>query len=157
MMNTCSLTPRVSSDDESVLLQWHWCERDLSALSQNPPPPAPLSPWWRIIEHVAAHIPHCLFELFHWLQTVRNSNKLKPHTFIWRFGSINRGAAASANQTQSEQRDLQHRDPDMTPTIISKEHLPLNNKVHSPPTYSSITAAALTAFLNHWLIWSTRS
>ncbi len=157
MMNTCSLTPRVSSDDERVLLQWHWCEHELSALSQNPPPPAPLSPWWRIIEHVAVHIPHCLFELFHWLQTVRNSNKLKPHTFIWRFGSINRGAAASANQTQSEQRDLQHRDPDMTPTIISKEHLPLNNKVHSPPTYSSITAAALTAFLNHWLIWSTRS
>ncbi|KAF4107042.1 hypothetical protein G5714_011406 [Onychostoma macrolepis] len=80
------------------------------------------------IEHVAAHIPHCLSELFHWLQTVRNSNKLKPHTFIWRSGSINRGAAASANQTHSEQRDLQHRDPDMTPTIISKEHLPLNNK-----------------------------
>ncbi|ROI15563.1 hypothetical protein DPX16_2510 [Anabarilius grahami] len=80
------------------------------------------------MEHVAAHIPHCLFELFHWLQSVRNSNKLKPHTFIWRFGSINRGAAASANQTRSEQRDLQHRDPDMTPPIISKEHLPLNNK-----------------------------
>ncbi|XP_016373833.1 uncharacterized protein LOC107712947 [Sinocyclocheilus rhinocerous] len=85
-----------------------------------------------IIEHVAAHIPHCLFELFHWLQTVRNSNKLKPHTFIWRFGSINRGAAASANQTHSEQRDLQHRDPDMTPTIISKELLPLNNKLRKP-------------------------
>ncbi|KAL1265060.1 hypothetical protein QQF64_003087 [Cirrhinus molitorella] len=75
-------------------------------------------PLMGIIEHVAAHIPHCLFELFHWLQTVRNSNKLKPHTFIWRFGSINRGAAASANQTHSEQRD-----PDMTPTIISKELL----------------------------------
>ncbi len=96
---------------------------------------------------MAAHIPHCLFELFHWLQTVRNSNKLKPHTFIWRSGSINRGAAASANQTHSEQRDLQHRDPDMTPTIISKEHLPLNNKVHSHPTYSSITAAAFMALL----------
>ncbi len=75
------------------------------------------------------------------------------HMEIWEY----RGAAASANQTQSEQRDLQHRDPDMTPTIISKEHLRLNNKVHSPPTYSSITAAALTAFLNHWLIWSTLS
>ncbi|KAK2874804.1 hypothetical protein Q8A67_021957 [Cirrhinus molitorella] len=84
------------------------------------------------IEHVAAHIPHCLFELVHWLWTVRNSNKLKPHTFIWRFGSINRGAAASANQTHSEQRDLQHRDPDMTPTIISKELLPLNNKPLKP-------------------------
>ncbi|XP_016359636.1 uncharacterized protein LOC107701977 [Sinocyclocheilus anshuiensis] len=71
-------------------------------------------------------------QLFHWLQTVRNSNKLKPHTFIWRFGSINRGAAASANQTHSEQRDLQHRDPDMTPTIISKEQLPLNNKLRKP-------------------------
>ncbi len=106
----------------------------------------------RFIEHVVAHIPHCLFELFLWLQTVRNSNKLKPHTFIWRFGSINRGAAASSNQTHSEQRDLQHRDPDMTPTIISKEHLPLNNKVHSQPTYSSITAATFTALLKYQLI-----
>ncbi len=126
----------------------HQLQENVTAVSLKIPENAAVC----FIEHVAAHIPHCLFELFHWLQTVRNSNKLKPHTFIWRFGSINRGAAASANQTQSEQRDLQHRDPDMTPTIISKEHLPLNNKVHSPPTYSSITAAALTAFLNHWLI-----
>ncbi|XP_055040438.1 transcription factor HES-7.1-B-like [Misgurnus anguillicaudatus] len=57
-----------------------------------------------------------------------NSSELNPHTFIWRFGSINRGALY---------RDLQHRDTDMTPTItsaviISEEHLHLNNKLRKP-------------------------
>ncbi|XP_058229776.1 transcription factor HES-5-like [Hemibagrus wyckioides] len=83
------------------------------------------------------YIPHCVSKLSHWLQTVRTSNKPKTHTFIWRFGSINRGAAASTNQTHSTQRDLQHRDTAMAPTItsalnISNEHLPLNNKLRKP-------------------------
>ncbi|KAF4093880.1 hypothetical protein AMELA_G00007090 [Ameiurus melas] len=55
------------------------------------------------------YIPHCVSKLSHWLQTVRNSNKPKTHTFIWRFWSINRGAAVSTNHTHSRQRDLQHR------------------------------------------------
>ncbi|KAB5537158.1 hypothetical protein PHYPO_G00115650 [Pangasianodon hypophthalmus] len=80
------------------------------------------------------YIPHCVSKLSHWLQTVRNSNKPKTHTFIWRFGSINRGDAASTNHTHSTQRDLKHRDTAMTPTITSamttsNEHLPLNNKL----------------------------
>ncbi|RXN36871.1 transcription factor HES-5-like protein [Labeo rohita] len=40
----------------------------------------------------------------------------------------------------------------MTPTIISKEILLLNNKVCSHPTYSSITAAAFRALLNCWFM-----
>ncbi|KAK2821555.1 hypothetical protein Q7C36_020898 [Tachysurus vachellii] len=81
--------------------------------------------------------PHCVSKLSHWLQTVRNSNKPKTHTFIWRFGSINRGDAASTNQTHSTQRDLQHRDTAMAPTItsamnISYEQLPLINKLRKP-------------------------
>ncbi|KAK2821560.1 hypothetical protein Q7C36_020903 [Tachysurus vachellii] len=83
------------------------------------------------------YIPHCVSKLSHWLQTVRNSNKPKTHTFIWRFGSINRGDAASTNQTRSTQRDLQHRDTAMAPTVtsalnISNEQLPLNNKLRKP-------------------------
>ncbi|KAK2821554.1 hypothetical protein Q7C36_020897 [Tachysurus vachellii] len=83
------------------------------------------------------YIPHCVSKLSHLLQTVRNSNKPKTHTFIWRFGSINRGDAASTNQTHSTQRDLQHRDTAMAPTItsamnISNEQLPLNNKLRKP-------------------------
>ncbi|XP_060714382.1 transcription factor HES-5-like [Tachysurus vachellii] len=83
------------------------------------------------------YIPHCVSKLSHLLQTVRNSNKPKTHTFIWRFGSINRGDAASTNQTHSTQRDLQHRDTAMAPTItsalnISNEKLPLNNKLRKP-------------------------
>ncbi|KAL6464920.1 hypothetical protein MHYP_G00272370 [Metynnis hypsauchen] len=79
------------------------------------------------------HAPHCLIKLYHWLQTVRTSNKPKTHTFIWRFGSINRGDSASVDQTHSTQRDLQHSDTAMTPAVasartISKEHLILNNE-----------------------------
>ncbi|KAM9444338.1 transcription factor HES-5-like [Clarias gariepinus] len=80
------------------------------------------------------YIPHCVSKLSHWLQTVRNSNRPKTHAFIWRFGSINRGDAASTNHTHSTLRELQHRDTAMAPTItsaltISNEHLPLNNKM----------------------------
>ncbi len=41
--------------------------------------------------HVAALCSFETFERSHWLQTVRTSSKLQTHTFIWRFGSINRG------------------------------------------------------------------
>ncbi|KAM9443629.1 transcription factor HES-5-like [Clarias gariepinus] len=83
------------------------------------------------------YIPHCVSKLSHWLQTVRNSNKPKTHTFIWRFGSINRGDVASTNHTYSTLRELQHRDTAMAPTItsaltISNKHLPLNNKMRKP-------------------------
>ncbi|KAL2091298.1 hypothetical protein ACEWY4_013561 [Coilia grayii] len=47
------------------------------------------------------HTPHCLLQLSHWLLTVRNSNQPKTHTFTWRFGSINRGDEASADQIHS--------------------------------------------------------
>ncbi|XP_060753904.1 transcription factor HES-5-like [Neoarius graeffei] len=83
------------------------------------------------------YIPHCVSELSHWLQTVRNSNKSKTHTFIWRFGRINTEDAASTNHTHSTHRDLQHRETAMAPTItsavtISNHLLPQNNQLRKP-------------------------
>ena len=105
------------------------------------PPPAPL---WQARATISPGIwqldtPHCPFQLYHWLQTVGTSNKPKTHTFIWRSGSINRGDSASVDQTHSTQRDLQHWDTAMAPAVtsamtISKEHLPLHNKVNSEAT-----------------------
>ena len=95
------------------------------------PPPAPL------------RCDYCPPKLSHWLQTVRNSNQPKTHTFIWRCGTIYRRDEASRNQIHSTQRTLQHRDPAMTPKIISartysEEHLTLTNKVNWRPNVTDL-------------------
>ncbi|CDQ99377.1 unnamed protein product [Oncorhynchus mykiss] len=83
------------------------------------------------------HIPHCPPKLTHWLQTVRNSNKLKTHTFICRLLTIYRRDEGIRHQIHSTWRPLQHRDLTMAPTITSaiiysNEHLTLTNKIRKP-------------------------
>ena len=148
-----SLTPRVSND-ERVFPQWHWCEHQIST-GQHFPRFSPETQRQRIIEHVAAHIPHCLSELFHWLQTVRNSNKLKPHTFIWRFVSINRGSAAGVNQTRSAQRSTAQRSRHDTYNHLKGASPSQQQGTSHDPPYSNITSAAFTTLLNHCLFQDT--
>ncbi|KAF5899193.1 transcription factor HES-5-like, partial [Clarias magur] len=110
-------------DSQSVAPHPSTCSPETWTLSSAK---RPLSMW-------QPYIPHCVSKLSHWLQTVRNSNKPKTHTFIWRFESINRGDTASTNHTHSTQRELQHRDTAITSSLtISNEHLPLNNKMRKP-------------------------
>lgn len=78
------------------------------------PPPVPLRrdhcpPAIRTLSMWQLHIPHCPPKLTHWLQTVRNSNKPKTHTFICRFGTIYRRDEASRDQILSTQTSTAQR------------------------------------------------
>ncbi|KAL1249932.1 hypothetical protein QQF64_020937 [Cirrhinus molitorella] len=72
----------------------------------------------------------------HWLQTVRTSSKLQTHTFIWRFGSINRGRRERVKQkshlilTESTRHTAMA--PTITGSIISREQLPHTIKLRKP-------------------------
>ncbi|KAL2090565.1 hypothetical protein ACEWY4_012828 [Coilia grayii] len=81
------------------------------------------------------HTPYCPLQLSHWLLTVRNSNQPQTHTFTWRFGSINRGDEASADQMHSTERSTTA--TAMAPGITStadhpKEYLSLTHKIRKP-------------------------
>ncbi|XP_016373448.1 transcription factor HES-5-like [Sinocyclocheilus rhinocerous] len=69
-------------------------------------------------------------------QTVRTSSKLQTHTFIWRFGSINRGRGERAEHRSDPNEELNTRNSKLAPTIsgsiISREQLPLSNKLRKP-------------------------
>ncbi len=74
---------------------FHFLTNFLPVIHPSPPAcqtQAHCIPWNKCLtEHVAALCSFETFERSHWLQTVRTSSKLQTHTFIWRFGSINRG------------------------------------------------------------------
>ncbi|KAL1249929.1 hypothetical protein QQF64_020934 [Cirrhinus molitorella] len=83
--------------------------------------------------------PLCSFEPFkcsHWLQTVRTCSKLQTHTFKWRFGSINSETEERVKQrshlilTESTRHTAMA--PTITGSIISREQLPLTNKLRKP-------------------------
>ncbi|KAK6307869.1 hypothetical protein J4Q44_G00211400 [Coregonus suidteri] len=87
-------------------------------------------------------ISQCPSQPSHWLRTVRNSNKPKTHTFIWRFRSINRWERQREDSTYPTgslprlQLNRTTTATAMAPTMIrqmtySKQHLSLT-KVRKP-------------------------
>ncbi|XP_060792659.1 transcription factor HES-5-like [Neoarius graeffei] len=82
-----------------------------------------------VVSRLLVFCPVKVSQALHWLWTVRTSNKLRTHTFIWRLESINRGGTQIFSSQRAYKRNIA-----MAPTIIasminSNQLLPLTNKL----------------------------